>query len=119
MLGGEHLLQYIKFRIEKITNHVIFYTAFIEERTDGLGSKTVTLYEGSETVLLCHSYGYPKPYIAWLSNGLLLQNRSSDQDTNLVVKANGTIGTTTEYQCYATNPHGKDLYVVTATHAGM
>jgi hypothetical protein len=56
--------------------------------------------------------------MAWVSEGVVLQNRTSDQDTNLVVIANGTKGTTTDYECWASNIHGKDLYVVTATRAG-
>ena len=94
-------------------------TAFIEERTNGLGSYSVTFYtDGQQAVLPCHSFAYPAPYIAWVSNGVVLQNRTSDQDTNLVVIANGTKGTTTDYECWASNIHGKDLYVVTATRAG-
>lgn len=104
----------------KCTKRFTFsYTAFIAERTNGLGSYSVTLYEGDQVVLPCHAYGYPQPYIAWVSNGVVLQNRSSDQDTNLVIDVNGTKGTITKYECYASNAHGKDLYVVTATHAGI
>ncbi len=97
-----------------------FYSraAFIEERTNGQGSSSVTIYNGYQKTLPCHSYGHPAPHIAWVSNGVVLQNRSSDQDTNLVVTANGTRGTTTKYECWASNVHGKDLYVITATHVG-
>ncbi|CAB3990373.1 partial [Paramuricea clavata] len=90
---------------------------FIKERT-GLGSHSVPLYHGYQNVLPCHSYGHPAPYIAWVSEGVVLQNRTSDQDTNLVVVANGTKGTTTDYECWASNIHGKDLYSITATHTG-
>ena len=78
----------------------------------------MTLYNVQQAVLPCHGDGYPPPRVAWVSDGVVLQNRSSDQDTNLVIVANGTKGTTAEYECWANNAHGKDLYVVTATFAG-
>ena len=78
----------------------------------------MTLYNGQQAVLPCHGDGYPPPRVAWVSDGVVLQNRSSDQDTNLVIVANGTKGTTAKYECWANNAHGKDLYVVTATFAG-
>ncbi|CAB3988799.1 Pancreatic secretory granule membrane major glyco GP2 [Paramuricea clavata] len=100
-----------------VKSKYFLHTAFIEERI-GLGSYSVPLYHGYQNVLPCHSYGYPAPYIAWVSNGVVLQNRTSDQDTNLVVIANGTKGTTTDYECWASNIHGKDLYSITASHTG-
>ena len=102
---------------ELTASKCFLHIAFIEERT-GLGSYSVALYHGYQNVLPCHSYGYPAPYIAWVSNDVVLQNRTSDQDTNLVVIANGTKGTTTDYECWASNNHGKDLYSITATHTG-
>ena len=94
------------------------YTALIAERSNGLGSYSVTVYNDQQNVLPCHADGYPRPHVAWVSDGVVLQNRSSDQDTNLVILGNGTKGTTAKYECWANNVHGKDLYVVTATFAG-
>lgn len=74
------------------------------------------VYKDRPTVLPCHAYGNPKPFVAWLTDGVILQNRTTD--TDLLLTTNLTRGSTKKYECYATNIHGKDYYDVTVEIGG-
>ena len=94
----------------------IYLTAYIAERSNGRGRHDRTFYSGRLAVLPCEAYGNPTPYVAWVVNGVVLQNRTTD--TDLVLTVNLTKGSSQKYECYATNIHGKDYYDVTVTAAG-
>ena len=99
-------------------HHLKFLSiASILERSNGRGSHNRVLYEGHSATLECSSKAYPNAYIAWLKNGVVIQNRTTDTDLRWTV--NDTKGSNIKYECYATNKHGKDYYPIDVTIAGM
>ncbi len=94
----------------------IFYIAYITLREDGVGSHSHTVYEGLAAVLRCQANGFPIPHVAWVRDGVVIQNKTTY--TSLKWTVNDTKGSTHKYECHATNIHGKDYYPITVTVAG-
>ena len=68
-------------------------------------------------MLTCPAMGYPRPRIVWVKDGVVVQNKTTH--TLLKWTVNVTKGSSSKYECYATNIHGKDYYPITVTIAGM
>lgn len=95
-------------------NSIYHFSAYITQRS--YGPREHVFYEGQVAVLNCDVMGYPKPYVAWLSDGVLIQNKTTDTALNLTI--NDTAGSKKTYECYASNIHGKDYLPITVTIAG-
>ena len=67
------------------------------------------MYVGSSLSLLCpEPFGYPEPFVAWVKDGVVLQNSSSDMTLNL--KAINQTYDGSVIDCVASNKHGADYY---------
>ena len=67
-------------------------------------------------MLKCPAMGYPRPRTVWMKDGVVVQNKTIQY---LKWTVNVTKGSSSKYECYATNIHGKDYYSITVTIAGM
>ena len=79
--------------------------------------RSQTVYQGNTAVLVCTTMGYPRPYIAWLKDGVVIKNTTADQRLKWTV--DDTIGSNHTYACHVTNIHGKDYYPIEVTVAGL
>ncbi|XP_022795010.1 uncharacterized protein LOC111333651 [Stylophora pistillata] len=67
-------------------------------------------YDQTSLTLVCpEPFGYPEPLVAWVKDGVVLQNSSSDLTLNLSIIIQRGI-TTWAIDCVASNKHGADYY---------
>ncbi|CAH3165693.1 unnamed protein product [Pocillopora meandrina] len=66
-------------------------------------------YQTSITLVCPEPFGYPEPFAAWVKDGVVLQNSSSDLTLNLSIIAQRD---TTKWtiDCVASNKHGADYH---------
>ncbi|XP_022810391.1 uncharacterized protein LOC111347407, partial [Stylophora pistillata] len=67
-------------------------------------------YDKSSITLVCpEPFGYPEPFVAWVRDGVVLQNNTSDLTLNLSIIAPWN-NTTWTIDCVANNKHGTDFH---------
>lgn len=67
-------------------------------------------YHKSSITLVCpEPFGYPEPFVAWVRDGVVLQNSTSDLTLNLSIIAPWNNNTWT-IDCVANNKHGTDFH---------
>ena len=91
------------------------FTAYFMLRDDNARLQTYKVYEGHIAAIKSMIVGYPRPHVAWLRDGVLLQNETQSY---LKWTVNDTKGSTYQLDLNATNKHGKDYYPITVTVAG-
>lgn len=75
------------------------------------------VYQGNTAALACPAMGFPRPYFAWLKDGVVIKNTTTDAHLKWTV--NDTIGSSHTYACHITNVHGKDYYPFKVAVAGV
>ncbi|XP_058958507.2 uncharacterized protein [Pocillopora verrucosa] len=67
-------------------------------------------YDKSSLTLVCpEPFGYPEPFVAWVKDGVVLQNSTSDLRLNLSIIASWN-NNTWKIDCVASNKHGTDFH---------
>lgn len=67
-------------------------------------SLDMTVYEKENVTLVCNALGDTPPYVAWIHNGHVIQNRTSN--TQLVLQA-VHVDSSGMYVCQANNQNGE------------
>ena len=91
------------------------FTAYFKLREDNARLQSYKVYEGHIAVIKSMIVGYPRPHVAWLRDGVLLQNETQSY---LKWTVNDTKGSSYKLDLNATNIHGKDYYPITVNVAG-
>ena len=67
-------------------------------------------YDKSSLTLVCpEPFGYPEPFVAWVKDGVVLQNSTSDLTLNLSIIAPWN-NTKWKIDCVVSNKHGTDFH---------
>lgn len=119
----------IKFQIEKVNRNdaSITYGSKVliwgDEYKSGpislIGVPSITIYKssmnvvsGDQVYLHCNADGYPQPYVAWIKNGVVLQNSSTNYFYHIASITTSQAGI---YTCRATNEGGSVAHALNVT----